>query len=585
MIPLVAGFAVSVVSTWLVFRLAKRHSWVVRPRPDRWSQQTVAKFGGVPLLLAGLGCGVIVAHDRKLFAVITLTAAMGLLGLFDDLVQLRPRYKLMVQVVICGIASYLGVVYPLSPNANVNLVFSTLWLVGITNAFNIIDNMDGLSCGVAAIALIRMILLGGLGGGSSQVMLAMVGSLLGFLIFNFNPAKIFMGDTGSLGIGFFVACSSVLLTDHISGIFSILAIPVLILLLPVFDVLLVTATRKMKGRAVTAGARDHTSHRLVLLGMSERQAVILLYFFAATAGAMTYFWKADWPNLGAGIVALYLSMATLFWLYLARIELPEEWLSKRRAAELALPSFLTRVTQRAAVVFLDAVMLGLSMYFAFLFRLDGLTKQLFGLLLFTSALSIAIRIPLLSMFQVSGSEWRIRSRHAVYPVLLVAVLGGLLLLAGTYLLPSSKHVLPAVLGLDIVFSAGLLILVRLMPSMLDDLISGQKSQPSLVILPDRDSASAFEDKKAMIAIGSRNGLRSAFLFGVPISHSSEAAELIARQTFATIYLLPECPEAQRQEIVKLCKERGTEVRGLRYSVEALPGDQENSLPVRNVVGD
>jgi UDP-GlcNAc:undecaprenyl-phosphate GlcNAc-1-phosphate transferase len=588
MIFLLVGIAVSVLLTSVLIRLAGRFGWVVRPRSDRWSQRTVAKFGGIPILLTGLGGIFFVAPDRKLGIVMALTGAMSLLGFLDDVFQLRPLGKLGVQVIICVCAVYFGVIYPLTPSPHLNLLFTVFWLVCITNAFNIIDNMDGLSCGVAVIALVRIILLTGFSSGLSQLMFVMVGALIGFLLFNFNPARIFMGDTGSLGVGFFVACCSVLMTDHLSGLFSVLAVPSLILLLPVFDVVLVSVTRGISGRAVSAGAKDHTSHRLVLLGMSERTAVLLLYLFAASSGAVTYLWKADWPNLGAGIVALYMSMTTLFWLYLARIQLPEEWLSQRNATELVLPGFLEHITQRAAVVVFDALMLTLSLYFAFLFRLDGLTKQLTGLLLFACGLSIAIRIPLLSICSGGGGHWRIRSRRDIYPVLVTGVLGGVVLSGISYYLPQSKQIMPAILGLDMVFSTGLLILGRLAPSMFDDLVSklrrDSQNARDRELLSRENTEEQASGIEGVIALGSENGVRSAFLFGVPIHHLSEAARLISGGSISSLYLLPQCTGRERQRIIQLCRARGIHIHSLDYFVEPVSYDESNDPYVPKPVG-
>src|SRR5215471_18641728 len=202
--------------TYGFIRLARRFDWVVRPRPDRWSQLTVAKFGGIPILLAAAGGAAVVSLDRRMAVLVIATAAMGILGFVDDIFALRPLHKLIVQIATGAAASVSGISYPLTHNPLVNAVFTVAWLVGITNAFNIIDNMDGLACGVAAIALIRIALLAGPSSPLGMLIVAMTGALVGFLLFNFNPAKIFMGDTGSLGVGFFVAGSSVLVTDHLS---------------------------------------------------------------------------------------------------------------------------------------------------------------------------------------------------------------------------------------------------------------------------------------------------------------------------------------------------------------------------------
>jgi UDP-N-acetylmuramyl pentapeptide phosphotransferase/UDP-N-acetylglucosamine-1-phosphate transferase/glycosyltransferase involved in cell wall biosynthesis len=343
---LLACFAVSALLTATLILLARRFRWSVAPRPERWSQRAVAKFGGIPILLTLAGSALCLPLDRKLAAIVGVTVLMSGLGFLDDLFQFSAPPKLAVQVLLSAGAVAIGVSYPLTQNPYLNALCTVAWLVGITNAFNIIDNMDGLAAGVAVIALAKLIFLPGAGVGASSLMLAMAGALLGFLVFNFYPAQVFMGDTGSLGVGFFLGCSAVLLTDHLSSFFSILAIPALVLFLPVFDAALVSVTRRWNGRSVMVGAKDHTSHRLVLLGMSERQAVLLLYLISASAGGVAALWKSEWHNLGAGMVALYLVMATGLWLYLARIEMPGSWLSERSAGALTVPAFLSRIAAR-----------------------------------------------------------------------------------------------------------------------------------------------------------------------------------------------------------------------------------------------
>jgi UDP-GlcNAc:undecaprenyl-phosphate GlcNAc-1-phosphate transferase len=588
MLYLILSIVTAAALTYAFVRLAPMYGWVVEPRPDRWSARTVAKFGGVPILITALAGSLVVPLDRRMGAVMLATAVVGLVGFLDDILSLRPLHKLLAQGAISAVVAGLGVVYPLTHQPALNLVFTVAWLVGITNAFNIIDNMDGLSCGVAAIALVRIGLLAGWDSPLGHLTLIMAGALVGFLFFNFNPAKIFMGDTGSLSVGFFVAASSVLITDHLSGIFSVIAVPSLILLLPVFDVILVSTTRRMRGRAVSAGAKDHTSHRLVLLGMSDRSAVLLLYFFAASAGAMTYFSKSSWPNLGAGIVALYLSLATLFWLYLARVEMPEGWLSERNGVELAVPMFLQRIARRTAAVVFDAAMLALSLYFAFLVRLDRLDRVSAGLLMFACALSILIRIPLLSFAGGSRSDWwRIRSRADVYPVLVAGVVGGLLLSGVSYYLPESKRIMPAILFLDMVFSTGLLTLGRMAPSMFDDLMERLTPEPGLEPGMNSRGVVAFDQewkRRGVIALGSENGARNAVLYGVRIRRLTEAVDLISTGSISSLYLLPDCPETERDQIVELCRANGVLVSQLRYSVEEIPSHPPKVLPGGKAVG-
>src|SRR5271154_4107912 len=227
-IPFFIALAVSTSATAIMVYLGRRNGWVVLPRAERWSQRTVAKFGGVGILL-----GLFVAmptgiSNLQQWTMCVLTLLIGLMGFLDDLRDLRASHKFFVQVTVAVIAVSVGIVYPTGLGNLADNVLTVLWLVGITNAFNLLDNMDGLSAGIGLIASINLaLLMHGANTTLEIMMLCMAGTLLGFLFFNFNPAKIFMGDTGSLAIGFFFACSTVLGAGRITSLFSVVFVPAL----------------------------------------------------------------------------------------------------------------------------------------------------------------------------------------------------------------------------------------------------------------------------------------------------------------------------------------------------------------------
>jgi FlaA1/EpsC-like NDP-sugar epimerase len=270
-------------------------------------------------------------------------------------------------------------------------------------------------------------------------------------------------------------------------------------------------------------------------------------------------------------------MATMLWLYLVRIEMPSSWLSERRSVALAVPAFLSRVAGRVGALVLDAVMLMLSMYFSFLFRFDSFSwpRPLAGAVLFAGALSILVRIPLLSLFSGSRLEWRIRSRRDVYPIL-AASAGGGLMLAGIsyYLLPASREIPLALLAVDGVFSAALLLVGRFSHTVFDDFLSeGAGDFHSAMSDSGREFFHHYMDWKQhhgdMIAIGSQNGLASDFLFGIPIEGTADLSRLIARRIITTVYLLPDCSPAAGERITAVCSAHGLSVSALRYSFEAV----------------
>jgi UDP-GlcNAc:undecaprenyl-phosphate/decaprenyl-phosphate GlcNAc-1-phosphate transferase len=471
LLPIAMAFLVATALTRLLVRIAPSKGWVVIPRQDRWNKTVVAQFGGVPILLAVTLAALLLPPTRQTLMLLLLAWGMALLGLADDIAGLTPKAKLLGETVLAGLAVYAGVLPALTPHFWVNALFTVFWIVGITNAFNLLDNMDGLAAGVAIIALAQVILLGGLGSAIGPVALCMLASIAGFLFLNVNPARVFMGDVGSLSIGFFIACASIEATAHLSSLASVLFVPCLILFIPIFDTLLVSVTRRMNGRPISQGACDHASHRLVLAGFTERQAVALLYAIASGAGVMAFWWKSSRGDLGAAMVALFVIGSALFWVHLAKLDLPRSWLSEVRVGAIAVPRWLQQVAAKISVIALDGILITLGLYFAHVARFGRLDKVLFGRFLFAAALSIAAKLLLLLAFGAYRRPWGIASRKDIYPILQAVAVGGCLLAAASVALPKSKTIEPSIILLDAMLTPSLLLLFRGLASVFEDLLT------------------------------------------------------------------------------------------------------------------
>jgi UDP-GlcNAc:undecaprenyl-phosphate GlcNAc-1-phosphate transferase len=225
----------------------------------------------------------------QLAAVLAGGLAMCLLGLVDDRRRLNPFLKLVVQLVVASGVAAAGVRVTVFLHGEVpGAVLTVLWIVGLTNAFNFIDNMDGLSAGVAFIisAIFFAVAMT-----SGQLFIAaalapFAGALLGFLPFNLSPASIFMGDAGSLFVGYFLAVLSVLFTFYSGPVASFrpFVLPLIIFAVPVYDAVSVTIIRLGEGRSPFTGDRRHLSHRLVALGLSERLAVGAIHLLTLGIG-------------------------------------------------------------------------------------------------------------------------------------------------------------------------------------------------------------------------------------------------------------------------------------------------------------
>ncbi len=216
---------------------------------------------------------------------------VSLVGVVDDSRGLGSTVKLAGQILAAGILVYSGVQVRLFGNW-VDVALTVLWVVGITNALNLLDNMDGLSGGIALIAAVYFTLLAAL---SDQYLVgalaaALAGACAGFLVYNWNPAHIFMGDTGSLFIGFLLAAVGIKLRFPANSASITWAIPVMVLALPIFDTTLVFISRLRRGKnPLTTAGKDHISHRLARLTGSRREAVLLCYLIAGAAGLAAVF--------------------------------------------------------------------------------------------------------------------------------------------------------------------------------------------------------------------------------------------------------------------------------------------------------
>ncbi len=215
---------------------------------------------------------------------------MMILGFVDDRRGLGFSYKIKftMQIIAAGLAVIAGVRTDFMHSLPLNSIITVIWLVGITNAFNLLDNMDGLSAGIAVIAATIFLVITAAQAQmfSAMILAVLAGAILGFLLHNFYPAKIFMGDTGSLFLGYMLAALSITSSYVVPTSVNLLPVltPLLILSLPVFDTLSVMFIRYKEGRPLFIGDRRHFSHRLVELGMSQRGAVIFIYLVALSIG-------------------------------------------------------------------------------------------------------------------------------------------------------------------------------------------------------------------------------------------------------------------------------------------------------------
>jgi UDP-GlcNAc:undecaprenyl-phosphate/decaprenyl-phosphate GlcNAc-1-phosphate transferase len=364
-----AAFLAAVLGTPAVRAFARRIGAVAAPKKDRWHQKPTAMMGGVAIYLATIATVVVAPHTAQSWVVIAASSALFAVGLIDDFLHLKPYQKLIGQLLGASAVVYFGLVLPWTGSFVLNMIITFFWLVGVTNAVNMLDNMDGLSAGVAAIAALSLAANFYLNGQITEALMlsAFFGALAGFLIFNHNPASIFMGDCGSMFVGFFLASTALMAESGGGGrsrsVVAVLAVPVLVLCIPIFDTTFVTLMRKLAGRAASQGGRDHTSHRLVALGLSERHAVWMLYAFAVLGGGLAVSVRHMDLDVSVATIAGFAIVLAMLGVYLGGVRVYNSD-EVTAAQKKPLVAFLVDLSYKRRIfeVALDVVLIVLAYY-------------------------------------------------------------------------------------------------------------------------------------------------------------------------------------------------------------------------------
>ncbi|HEV8588756.1 MAG TPA: MraY family glycosyltransferase, partial [Pyrinomonadaceae bacterium] len=324
-IPPAVSFGLALALTPLVRLLARRLGIVAKPKTDRWHKKPTAMLGGLGIWLAVVVTYILfLPHTPQTWVIVTVSTFLFFVGLVDDVIHTKPYQKLIGQIIGAAAVVNYGLALPWTRSASINVVITIFWLIGITNAINLLDNMDGLATGIAAIAS-GFLTLNFVASGQpleAVMMGVFAAALLGFLIYNSHPASIFMGDCGSMFIGFFLASAALinLAGGRSRSFLPVLAVPILVLFIPIFDTTFVTILRKLSGRAASQGGRDHTSHRLVALGMSEQRAVLMLYGLAAISGFLALAVRELRSDVSIAILFGFTIVLTLLGVYLAGVK-------------------------------------------------------------------------------------------------------------------------------------------------------------------------------------------------------------------------------------------------------------------------
>ena len=321
-IPIIlASGLISFIATPLLRKLAASIDFVDNPERRKLHVTPMPMLGGLAIYF-GLVSATVMTNTRmhtEMMGIISGATVVTLFGLWDDRYGMRPLVKLGGQALATLILITAGIQVTLFQAPALNVALTFLWVLGISNALNLLDNMDGLAAGITAVIsgfFLVLAVVEGLGV-VSTLAAAMLGACVGFLYYNFNPATLFMGDAGSLLVGYILAVLGIKLTFAGRPQDVTWMIPIILLGLPIFDTTLVILSRLRHGRPVYQGGKDHTSHRLVsVFGMTPARAVMTLYLVSSVLGLLALMLRDSTPGQARLILVVLsvLFVAALFWM-------------------------------------------------------------------------------------------------------------------------------------------------------------------------------------------------------------------------------------------------------------------------------
>ena len=418
----VASFLLSSLFVPLLRAIGVRQGVLTYPNPNRWHQNPRPQLGGVGMyaavLVSLLAGHLFLAPGLHLpWGLLLGSSVVFLLGVYDDLKGASPQVKLLGQILAATVVVFFGyktdfftpkVGNPLLAQIP-NVLLTFIWLVGITNAINLLDNMDGLASGLSLIAagFLSFFFWRSANAVLLPVSIAVAGAALGFLLYNFPPASIFMGDSGSMFLGFTLASLAIARQPQASNIFALVGVPTLLFLLPILDTALVTFTRLLRGQSPAQGGRDHTSHRLVAFGLSERQVLFVFFAFALLAGVLAAALESISYWLSLVLVPILVLTLALLVAYLGGLKVVST--PGIATDSNALSRVLSDLTYRRRIleVILDFFMISIAFYLAFLTQ-AGVRFDADLLRLYIQSLPLALAGAYLAFF-ISGvyrGVWR-----------------------------------------------------------------------------------------------------------------------------------------------------------------------------------
>ncbi|MFO7571263.1 MAG: hypothetical protein R6W48_01500, partial [Gaiellaceae bacterium] len=585
----VAAFAVTAAVLWALLRSRLGGRLMAEPTGERWHERPTPTFGGVGIF-AGLAAGVLLAlalgvieWSSELGGILAGLAILFVAGLVDDLRHLSPIAKLAAQIAAAAIVLASGLSVELVENDVLAWGIGLLWLVGITNAFNLLDNMDGLAATLAAIACAYFAIDAVTEHPSDLVLvvsLALGLACIGFLPFNLRPrrgAAVFMGDSGSQVLGFGLASLALASSWTVAGATTAtVLLPLLILAIPILDTTLVTLVRLVERRPVSQGGRDHTSHRLVYYGLSETKAVLLLAVVAAAIGATALAYNVlDSARLTSFGVLVTFVILVQFGSFLSDLEE-----RSRQGLETTEPSLwraLVFEPRRLVEVVVDFLAICVSFFAAYLLVIESLgTEFERSIFLSTLPLLLAVQYMLFVMLGIYRRVWRFATARDVVPIAVACGVGAVL----TYLVvialqPIGSFPLFEVLVVEAVLCTLLVGASRLALRLLPEMRDRRGLERTLVVgagRAGRGLVRELRESREGIAIGFLDDnprIRRRRILGVSVVGSLDEAERAIASTRAdeVLITIPDAPAERLELVVHAAEAAGVSCRIVRRTTE------------------
>lgn len=411
-VPFLFALLVSAALVPMCRAVALRLGYVVQATERRSASRPKALFGGVAIALTLFGWAAVVGVFETNPVLLLCSAALFVVGVTSDLFTLKPSTKLVAIVAVASVFLLFDSRLHWSNSLTVDTLLTAFWIVGITSAFNLLDNMDGLCGGIALIAgtafLVTILpvppdgpfLL------QMQYLAVLLGAIVGFLIYNIHPASVALGEGGSLVIGLNMAAMTLeIAPGRGSDLLSIVAVPMLLLLIPIVDAMLVAISPLLPGSGA-ASSQDHSSHRLVAIGLSERAAVGLLWTLAAVSGVIAV--MADRQQRITGLMAAMFTIGiALFGVYLARVKVHEDVDPNKLPATITPLGIDSGYRRRLAEILLDLLLISVAYYGAYRLQFDA-NQWVVNFRYFLQSLPIVLCVQVIALFGLGAYRgmWR-----------------------------------------------------------------------------------------------------------------------------------------------------------------------------------